>query len=116
MNLPGKPFFSLHTLNHLCLSADTHPLAAETPIKLMLNETVTFHGYSFAVVPAGVPLVIVDKTGLDQGRPLIAECHAPPSHPPANITFFVNDEKVRSFRLSFLPHADKLLCVPSYPV
>uniref|UniRef100_A0AAR5P6H8 Ig-like domain-containing protein n=1 Tax=Dendroctonus ponderosae TaxID=77166 RepID=A0AAR5P6H8_DENPD len=49
------------------------------------------------VVPAGVPLVTVDKTGLEQGRPLIADCHAPPSHPAANITFFVNDEKVPGY-------------------
>ncbi|CAH1126295.1 unnamed protein product [Ceutorhynchus assimilis] len=50
-----------------------------------------------AVVPAGVPLVTVDKTGLEHGRPLIADCHAPPSHPAANITFFVNDEKVPGY-------------------
>ncbi|XP_030762528.1 uncharacterized protein LOC115887281 [Sitophilus oryzae] len=50
-----------------------------------------------AVVPVGVPLVTVDKSGLEHGRPLIATCHAPPSHPAANITFFVNDEKVPGY-------------------
>ncbi|KAL1502012.1 hypothetical protein ABEB36_007225 [Hypothenemus hampei] len=50
-----------------------------------------------AVVPVGVPLVLVDKSGLEQGRPLIATCHAPPSHPAGNVTFFVNDEKVPGY-------------------
>uniref|UniRef100_A0AAR5P519 Ig-like domain-containing protein n=3 Tax=Dendroctonus ponderosae TaxID=77166 RepID=A0AAR5P519_DENPD len=50
-----------------------------------------------AVAPVGIPMVLVDKTGLDHGRPLIADCHAPPSHPAANITFFVNDEKVPGY-------------------
>ncbi|KAH0999405.1 hypothetical protein HUJ05_013344 [Dendroctonus ponderosae] len=95
-----RRIFHFHTLNHLCLVADTQLIAAESPIRLTLNETVTPHtnpGYSFPVVPAGVPLVTVDKTGLEQGRPLIADCHAPPSHPAANITFFVNDEKVPGY-------------------
>ncbi|CAG9764527.1 unnamed protein product [Ceutorhynchus assimilis] len=63
------------------------------PLDYLLKHAKSFELLDARVVPAGVPLVMVDKTGLEHGRPLIADCHAPPSHPAANITFFVNDEK-----------------------
>ncbi|XP_049826288.1 uncharacterized protein LOC126266430 [Aethina tumida] len=47
-----------------------------------------------AVVPVGVPNVTVDKAGLEHGGPLIADCLAPPSFPAANLTWYVNDQKV----------------------
>ncbi|XP_050312264.1 uncharacterized protein LOC126747570 [Anthonomus grandis grandis] len=63
-----------------------------------------------AVVPVGIPLVTVDKTGLEHGRPLIADCHVPPSHPASNVTFFVNDEKVPGYTSEQItPLADQSL-------
>lgn len=53
--------------------------------------------FLFSVVPVGVPTVSVDKAGLEHGRPLIADCHAPPSYPATNITLYVNDERVSLF-------------------
>ncbi|XP_018328873.1 uncharacterized protein LOC108739465 isoform X2 [Agrilus planipennis] len=47
-----------------------------------------------AVVPNGAPVVRVDKSKLEQGGPLIAECTAPPAYPAPNLTWFVNDQKV----------------------
>lgn len=55
-----------------------------------------------SVVPVGVPQVSVNKSGLENGRALIADCHAPSSYPACNITFFVNDEKVNLINKNIL--------------
>ncbi|CAH1960110.1 unnamed protein product [Acanthoscelides obtectus] len=61
------------------------------------------------VVPVGVPIVIVDKAGLEHGRPLIADCHAPPSFPASNITLYVNDERVPGYTSEWItPWEDNL--------
>lgn len=44
--------------------------------------------------PNGVPVVTVDRARYDSGGPLIAECTAPPSAPAANLTWYVNDQRV----------------------
>ncbi|XP_074037290.1 uncharacterized protein [Leptinotarsa decemlineata] len=62
-----------------------------------------------AVVPVGVPIVTVDRAGLEHGRPLIADCHAPPSYPAANITLYVNDERVPGYTSEWVtPVEDQL--------
>ncbi|KAG5889866.1 hypothetical protein JTB14_003597 [Gonioctena quinquepunctata] len=61
------------------------------------------------VVPVGVPIVTVDRAGLEHGRPLIADCHAPPSFPAANITLYVNDERVPGYTSEWVtPVEDQL--------
>ncbi|XP_066249284.1 uncharacterized protein [Euwallacea similis] len=69
-------------------------VSADAPLfhTQLLSTTMTV-----AVVPAGVPHVKIDKSGLDHGRPLIADCEAPSSSPASNVTFFVNDEKVPGY-------------------
>lgn len=62
-------------------------IAIRTGYKTITNMFVS-------VVPVGVPQVSVNKSGLENGRALIADCHAPSSYPACNVTFFVNDEKV----------------------
>lgn len=50
--------------------------------------------FCVAVVPDGMPVVTFDKTGLEHGGPLIADCHSPPSYPATNLTWYVNEQKV----------------------
>ncbi|XP_056645045.1 uncharacterized protein LOC130450598 [Diorhabda sublineata] len=62
-----------------------------------------------AVVPVGVPTVSVDKAGLEHGRPLIADCHAPPSYPATNITLYVNDERVPAYTSEWITSVEDQL-------
>lgn len=45
-------------------------------------------------IPDGIPVITVDRLKFAQGGPLIADCIAPPSSPAANLTWFVNDQRV----------------------
>lgn len=53
------------------------------------------------VVPDGIPVVTVDRAGLEHGGPLIADCSSPASYPAANLTWYVNDQRVSYFLQSF---------------
>lgn len=64
------------------------------------EDAPTFHTQilsapmTVAVVPDGVPVVTVERAGLEHGGPLIAACRSPPSFPAANLTWYVNDQRV----------------------
>lgn len=43
----------------------------------------------------GKPELHLDKPQYSLGEKLKANCSSPPSNPPANITWFINDKEVR---------------------
>nr|XP_023018432.1 uncharacterized protein LOC111507366 [Leptinotarsa decemlineata] len=47
-----------------------------------------------ADLPSGNPVMNIEPAKAEIGKKIRAHCHAPGSNPPANITWFINDEQV----------------------
>lgn len=47
----------------------------------------------------GKPELQLEKPQYSLGDKLRANCSSPPSNPPANITWFINDKEVRIFHI-----------------
>lgn len=62
------------------------------------DEKCNVHGYSarfkFAELPNVEPTLHVEPEKVEIGKKVVADCFAPGSDPPANITWYVNYEKV----------------------
>lgn len=49
----------------------------------------------------GKPELHLEKPQYSLGEKLRANCSSPPSNPPANITWFINDKEVRTITFDY---------------
>ncbi|XP_050515286.1 uncharacterized protein LOC114336588 [Diabrotica virgifera virgifera] len=71
-------------------------------------------GYMYVVdVPEDDPTMVLEKDLMEIGHVLKGNCTAPPSYPPANITWFLNGKKINESMKRTLPAAGQTKLTPS---
>lgn len=47
-------------------------------------------------LPSGNPVMNIEPAKVEIGKKITARCYSPGSEPPANLTWFINDDEVRT--------------------
>lgn len=62
----------------------------------------------------GKPELYLEKPQYSLGEKLRANCSSPPSNPPANITWFINNKEVRTITFYYNEnYVGKIVLIPS---